>query len=125
MSCVETVCHERQNITLKTVLNKLLFLWLVLNHKNFEKVHLLSILCAETVKICATASGRKWIFFMLKQMCGCFWKHVCFLKNMRLLLKDIRKNVRHIFLRKNVQLPFLEILKKYFEVKYHDTDLLI
>ena len=34
MACVETVCHKRQNITSNTVLN--MFLWLVLNHKNFE-----------------------------------------------------------------------------------------
>ena len=44
MVCVETVCHKRQNITSNTVLN--MFLWLILNHKNFEKVHLLSIFCA-------------------------------------------------------------------------------
>ena len=31
--------------------------------------------CAETVKICATASE-----YMLKQMCGCFWKHFMFFK---------------------------------------------
>ena len=44
MACVESVCHKRQNITSNTVLN--MFLWLVLNHKNFEKVHLFSIFCA-------------------------------------------------------------------------------
>ena len=38
MACVDTVCHERQNITLKTVFN--MFLWLVLNHKNFEHHHM-------------------------------------------------------------------------------------
>ena len=52
MACVETVCHKRQNITSNTVLN--MFLWLVLNHKNFEKVHLLSIFCA-------AASERKCV----------------------------------------------------------------
>ena len=44
MACVETVCHKQQNITSNTVLN--MFLWLVLNHKNFEKVYLLSIFCS-------------------------------------------------------------------------------
>ena len=38
MACVETVCHERQNISSNTVLN--MFLWLVLNHKNFEHHHM-------------------------------------------------------------------------------------
>ena len=38
MGCVETVCHEQQNITSSTVLN--MFLWLVLNHKNFEHHHM-------------------------------------------------------------------------------------
>ena len=46
----------------------------------------------------------------------------CFLRNVPLLLKDIKKKCaiasKYIFLRKNVQLPFLELypLKKYFEV---------
>ena len=47
MGCVETVCHKRQNITSNTVLN--MFLWLVLNHKNF------------------------WVYFVQKP-CDCFRK---------------------------------------------------
>ena len=81
MACVETVCHERQNITSNTVLN--MFLWLVLNHKNFEYT-----LCRNRAtafdRKCATASGN------------------IFLKNLRLLLKANVRLLLNICL--NVQL---------------------
>ena len=56
MACVETVCHKRQNITSNTVLN--MFLWLVLNHKNFEYT-----LCRNR----ATASKRKCVTETFKE----------------------------------------------------------
>ena len=31
------------------------------------------------------------IFFIFKQMCGCFWEYFVFLRNVQLLLKDIKK----------------------------------
>ena len=34
----------------------------------------------ETFKEGAAASERKMIFFMLKQICGCFWKYFMFFK---------------------------------------------
>ena len=72
MACVETVCHERQNITSSTVLN--MFLWLVLNHKNFEHHHMHDCakklaksrnrenLCSCLSK-CVVASGNILCFF--------------------------------------------------------------
>ena len=62
MACVETVCHKRQNITSNTVLN--MFLWLVLNHKNFEKgTSFEYTLCRNR----ATASKRKCVTETFKE----------------------------------------------------------
>ena len=57
MACVETVCHERQNITSSTVLN--MFLWFVLNRENFEYT-----LCRNR----ATASESKCAFKHMFEM---------------------------------------------------------
>ena len=79
MACVETACHKRQNISSNTVLN--MFLWLVLNHKNFEHHHMhdyaKKLAKTETVKNVQLLLN---IFFMLKPMCGCFCKHFMFFK---------------------------------------------
>ena len=66
MACVETVCHERQNILSNTVLN--MFLRLVLNHKNFEHHHMHD--CAK--KLAKTEA--------VKNLCDCFWNHFMFFK---------------------------------------------
>ena len=58
MACVETVCHEQQNITSNIVFN--MFLWLVLNHKNFEHHHMHD--CAK--KLAKTEA--------VKNLCDCF-----------------------------------------------------
>ena len=74
MACVETVCGERQNITLKTVLNKPLFLWLFKTIKNFEHHHMhdcakklaktkaVKNLC-DCLSKCVVASGNILCFF--------------------------------------------------------------
>ena len=82
MACVETVCHKQQNITSNTVLN--MFLWLVLNHKNFEYT-----LCRNR----ATSSKRKCVTKTFKERAAASDRKCAtvsgniFLRNVRLLLK--------------------------------------
>ena len=64
MVCVETVCHERQNISSNTVLN--MFLWLVLNHKNFEHHDMHD--CAK--KLAKTEAVKKFVRLLLKEKCA-------------------------------------------------------
>ena len=59
------------------------------------------IFCAETVKICAAAS--KYISCSLRNVWLLLAVSQCFLKNVRLLLKDINEQ---LLLKENVQLIF-------------------
>ena len=74
MACVETVCHKRQNITSNTVLN--MFLWLVLNHKNFEHHHMHD--CAK--KLAKTEA--------VKNLCDCLSKCVVAFRNILCSFKE-------------------------------------
>ena len=59
------------------------------------------IFCAETVKTCAAAS--EYIFYVSANVWLLLGVFQCFLKNVRLLLKDINER---LLLKENVQLIF-------------------
>ena len=62
------------------------------------------IFCAETVKTCAAAS--EYIFYVSANVWLLLVVFQCFLKNVRLLLKDINKR---LLLKENVQPIFLSV----------------
>ena len=67
--------------------------------KNLQ--HKVCIFCAETVKTCAAAS--EYIFYVSANVWLLLAVFQCFLKNVRLLLKDINER---LLLKENVQLIF-------------------
>ena len=120
MACAEIVCHGRQNITLKTVLN-------IVFVACFEPWNFVQ----KPWKICATASERKKNVQLLQynlcrnreNLCSCLSKCVaasgnilCFLKKVRLLLKA---NVR-LYLNIWMCSCFLELcpFNKYSEMEW-------